>query len=265
MVTERVRLGLQTARPLAQAVVSTRVRLHGLNVELPLPRKVRLSILAGNIVVQQLIASSVRPGDLVVDVGAHIGLNTLYLAGRVGPSGRVTAIEPAADNVTVLRRNLAANDLQNVTVCPVAAGRARGHCDLYLRGSLSAVNSLSAESFYAPVTKVAQVSVAPLDDLVREPPRLVKIDVEGAELDVVAGMTHLLQAPDIRLIVEWHPALQESAGYPADALPRALWERGFTLQAVSHTSESTLARRDLVALIGRLRRTRRPVELFARR
>lgn len=215
--------------------------------------------------VQQLIDASLRPGDHAVDVGAHIGLNTLYMAMRVGSAGRVTAIEPAPDNLAVLRHNIAANDLRTVTVCAVAAGQARERRDFFLRGELSAVNSLFADSFYAPVSEVAPVDVAPLDDLVDDAPGLVKIDVEGAELEVIGGMTRLLRSPEIRLIVEWHPVLQEAAGHSADALPHALWERGFTLHAASHTSLAPFARQDVPGLLARLRRSRRPVDLWARR
>jgi hypothetical protein len=130
------------------------------------------------------------------------------------------------------------------------------------------VNSLFPESFYAEVSEVAPIAVRPLDDLVDEAdgaPRLVKIDVEGAELDVIAGMTRLLRAPDIRLIVEWHPVLQETAGYGADDLPRALWQAGFELFAASHTSVFKLTEQALPALVTRLRQSRHPVELLAAR
>jgi FkbM family methyltransferase len=257
---------VRSARPLGQAWGATQVILDGLRVEIPFPRPIRLSILAGNIRVQRLIDASVNTGDRVVDVGAHIGLNTLYMASRVGPSGHVTAIEPAPDNLAMLRRNLAANQLQSVTVRAAAAGRDHEPRDFFLRGAVSAVNSLFPESFYADVSEVAQVAVAPLDDLVDLSdgmPRLVKIDVEGAELDVLAGMPRLLRAPDIRLIVEWHPVLQEAAGYAAEALPRALWEAGFELRAASHARVSKLAPKDLAALTTRLRRARHPIELLA--
>ena len=263
----RARRGVvRSARSLSQALATTEVTVDGMVVEIPFARPVRLAIVAGNIRVQQLVDASVGTGDRVVDVGAHIGLNTLYMASRVGPSGHVTAVEPTPDNLAVLRRNVAANHLQSVTVRAVAAGRTHEQRDFFLRGAVSAVNSLFPESVYAEVSEVARITVAPLDDLVDlvdGPPRLVKIDVEGAELDVIAGMTRLLHAPNIRLIVEWHPLLQEAAGYTAEALPRALWEAGFELHAASHTRISKLERNDLPALIGKLRHGGHPVELFA--
>jgi hypothetical protein len=93
----------------------------------------------------------------------------------------------------------------------------------------------------------------------------VKIDVEGAELDVLAGMTRLLRRSTLRLIVEWHPGLQEAAGYAPGALPRLLLEHGFTVHAAWHTHVARLDPGDIDAVAARLHRAGRPVELTARR
>jgi FkbM family methyltransferase len=253
------------ARSLVQACAGTRVDLAGASVRVPGPLPIRLSVVAGNIRLHRLIDRLVGPGATVVDVGANIGYNTVYAAQRVGPTGRVIAIEPATDNVRILRDNVTANALGNVAVHMAAAGRAHEQRALFLRGDVSAVNSLFEESVYATVTGVEQVRVVPLDDLVEGEADLVKIDVEGAELDVVAGMERLLRRPAIRLIVEWHPRLQEAAGYAAEALPQALLAHGFSLRAAGHTRVRALAAGDLMAMAARLRRAGRPVELVATR
>jgi len=253
------------ARPLAQACAGARVDVAGARVRVPGPLAIRLSVVAGNIRVQRLMDAAMRPGATVVDVGANIGYNTVYASRRVGPTGRVVAIEPAADNVGVLRENIAWNGLENVVVHAVAAGRADEVRNLFLRGDTSAVNSLFPESVYAAVTNIEPVRVAPLDDLVDVDPDLVKIDVEGAELEVLAGMTRLLRGSAIRLIVEWHPGLQEAAGYAADALPRFLIDRGMTLHAAWHTHVARLDAGDIDDVAARLRRAGGPVELVASR
>jgi hypothetical protein len=94
---------------------------------------------------------------------------------------------------------------------------------------------------------------------------VVKIDVEGAELDVLEGMSRILRAPGVTLIVEWDPLLQQMAGHRADALPRWLQDRGWRLQCASHVAVRPLAAADVPALRDRLIRARRPVELLARR
>jgi FkbM family methyltransferase len=234
-------------------------------VRIPGSLPIRVSVVAGNIRLHRLMDRAIRPGATVVDVGANVGYNTVYASRRVGPGGRVVAVEPAADNVRVLRENITANGLTNVEVHRVAAGRAHEVRTLFLRGETSAVNSLFQESVYAAVTAVEEVEVAPLDDLVDGEADLVKIDVEGAELDVLAGMTRLLRRSGIRLIVEWHPGLQHAAGYAVDALPRLLLDHGFRLHAASHTRTMTLDSRDIESLATRLRRRGRPVELLAER
>jgi FkbM family methyltransferase len=252
-------------RPLAEALFSRHVDLAGLRVHLPWGVKYRVAVVAGNLRVQRLIDRVTHAGDTFVDVGAHIGYNTLYAASKVRPGGAVYAIEPAPDNLAVLESNVAANRLTNVTVLRLAAGADQEEREFFLRGPASAVNSLTADSFYAPVTSSIRVRVAPLDELIPRAPDVVKIDVEGAELDVLAGMRRILQVRSIRLIVEWHPVLQQAAGYPADALPRLLIEHGFSLSAAGHLRFLSVDARGIPSLSRRLLRSRRPVDLLATR
>ena len=174
---------------------------------------VRLSVVAGNARLCAVLDTVLRPGSTVIDVGANIGVIAAYAAMRVGSGGRVVAIEPAADNLQVLAENLRRNNLTNVSIVDAAGGRRRESRQFYLRGDVSAVNSLFPESCYSTVTATTEVRVAPVDDLVEGDADLVKIDVEGAELDVLAGMPRLLARRGIHLVVEWHPVLQQAAGY----------------------------------------------------
>lgn len=247
------------------ALLSEDIQLGDSRLRIPGSVAIRLSTVLGNRRIHRLMDSHLHPGGVVVDVGANIGCNTVYAARKVGSAGRVIAIEPAGDNLAVLRTNIARNALDNVTVAAVAAGKASGTCSFYLRGAVSAVNSFYADSVYASVTDVVTVPVEPIDALVTGNADLVKIDVEGAELDVLAGMTRLLTSPAIRLIVEWHPLLQEKAGYAPDALPLALLDQGFSLVGASHTSTRPVNRADLASLVATLSRSGRPIDLLAER
>jgi len=252
-------------RPLVEACVRTEVHVAGARVRVPGPLPIRLSVVAGNIRIHRLIDAAIVAGATVVDVGANVGYNAVYASQRVGPAGRVVAVEPAADNLSVLRDNIRSNGIANIVVQPVAAGRAHEVRDFFLRGEISAVNSLFPESVYASVTGIEQVRVAPLDDLVEGDADLVKIDVEGAELDVLGGMSRLLARSAVRLIVEWHPRLQVAAGYAPDALPRFLLEHGFSLRAASHMRVAPLEAAGIDRLAAQLARAGRPVELVAQR
>jgi FkbM family methyltransferase len=241
------------------------IRVAGARFEVPGPRRIRLSVVAGNLRIHRLLDRLVEPGTTVVDVGANIGYNTVHAARRTGPRGRVIAIEPTPDNLEVLRRNVADSGCTNVRIEPVAVGRAAGSRDLFVRGDVSAVNSFFPVSCYAHVTSVLPVPVVPLDELVDGDVSVVKIDVEGAEVEVLEGMTRLLAAPRVALIVEWHPLLQQMAGFAPDALPRWLLQRAWRLQAASHLAVRSLGAADVPAATARLLKLRRPVELVVTR
>ena len=102
-------------------------------------------------------------------------------------------------------------------------------------GRVIAVNSFYADSCYAEVTDVVRVPVLRLDDIVAGEADVVKIDVEGAEFDVLAGMQWLMAVPWLVLIIEWRPRLQRLAvaeiarlagGWNARPAPSNSWHRG---------------------------------------
>jgi FkbM family methyltransferase len=252
-------------RPLTDAWRGRRVRLDGMEIRIPGPRAIRLSVVGGNLRVHRLMDRVLRPGMTVLDVGANVGYNTVYAAARVGARGRVVALEPAADNFAVLQENIAANDLANVASHRLAAGAGAGVRRLFVRGDLSAVNSFYSESCYSDVTGVADVTVVRLDDVWAGTPDLVKIDVEGAELEVLDGMTRLLASPEVRLIVEWHPLLQQMAGFAAEALPQRLFEARFRVWAAWHSTTREIVSTDVPQIAAQMIVRKGSLELYAAR
>lgn len=251
------------ALPLVQAAFGTGVTVAGARLRVPGTLPIRLSTVAGNVRMHRLFDRLVPRGGTVVDVGANIGYNAVYAARLAGPGGRVVAVEPAPDNVALLRENVERTGCGHVAVHAVAAGARRETRELFLRGDVSAVNSLFPDSMYGVVTGVTRVPVVPLDDLVPGDADLVKIDVEGAELEVLAGMSRLLARPGLALIAEWHPRLQRAAGARIEELPETLLARGFTVTAVSHASTTPVSAAAIPRLAGRLLEAGRPVELVA--
>lgn len=96
---------LRLPRAAADAWRGEAVRVAGATIEVPGTRRVRLSVVAGDLRIHRLLDRFAFAGATVVDVGANIGYNTIHAARRVGPRGRVVAIEPAPDNLGVLRRD----------------------------------------------------------------------------------------------------------------------------------------------------------------
>ncbi|MFJ9869871.1 FkbM family methyltransferase [Streptomyces sp. NPDC101165] len=134
----------------------------------------------------------VRPGDVVMDVGAHYGSYTLPLAGLVGPQGLVLAMDPFGHARSVLQRNLEINDLHNVQILPVAAGAQAGHATLHMHDDRSRA-SLHASCGNRPETE--QAVMVRLDDVVPPGRRiaLIKMDIEGYEAQALQGAEQILE------------------------------------------------------------------------
>lgn len=175
------------------------------------------------------LEAHVRPGHHAVDVGAHIGLYTLLLGRLVGPDGRVTSVEPAAENLEYLRANLAGNGLDDrVEVVVAAASAAAGRARFHITGS-SDSHGLFAHPNTATV-RVVEVDTVRLDDIVTGAD-FVKIDTEGAELETIEGFRRGLSATTAAL-VEWAPACQSQAGHDLGDLPVALQDLGFAVRVL---------------------------------
>jgi FkbM family methyltransferase len=141
-----------------------------------------------------LFYSLLRPGDVMVDVGANIGYFTMLAAQIVGPAGRVHAVEPSPSTRLRLEANLRLNSLSNVSVLPCAAwhepGRARFYTDPHNRGG-SSLRELHAEVQTDEVELVRLDDALPAAEAARI--RLIKIDIEGAEYHALQGLARILE------------------------------------------------------------------------
>jgi FkbM family methyltransferase len=139
-------------------------------------------------------------GMTFVDVGANDGYYTLFAARRVGSTGRVVAVEPSSRERVNLKRNIARNRLDNVTVVPAALGSTCGVADLRLaQGVHSGHNTLGKFAHDGvQAERFQRVDLETLDkvasDLDLGCVDFVKIDVEGAEASVIHGARHVLTA-----------------------------------------------------------------------
>lgn len=149
--------------------------------------------------VHDQILGLLRPGDVYVDVGSNVGYYAVLASGIVGAAGRVIAIEPAPDTAKVLEQNVQLNGAGNATVVSAAAWKETGQVHITwpkgVHGFASAVRT------DRPVS--ALVRADSLNRICADIPRirLIKIDVEGAELEVLKGADAILARTDY-LIVE---------------------------------------------------------------
>lgn len=145
---------------------------------------------------EKLLRGLLRPGDLCFDIGANVGYTAILFASLVQPGGRLVALEPGDRAFRILLRN--ARERPAITARKLGASAESGAITFY-ESAMSDVSSI------VPVENARQITIQTiaLDALAREEghPCFIKIDVEGHEPAVFAGMTELLRHPQPPIIL----------------------------------------------------------------
>jgi FkbM family methyltransferase len=168
--------------------------------------------------VQQVLADCLVPGAVLYDVGAHAGFMTLIACRLVGPTGHVHAFEPIPANIETIRRNLAANRFGNATLHELALSDVDGPARM-----ATGPRNITA---HIADTGETMVTAARCDALDLDPPTMVKIDVEGAESRVLAGMKETLRRHRPVVVVEIH-------GEQREPVELVLTQSGYRIQPLN--------------------------------
>ena len=132
----------------------------------------------------------IKKGDTVVDIGANIGLYTLFFSKLVGATGKVIAFEPDPENFDVLKKNIELNEITNVTLMQKGISNKNETMKLY-KSHASGAHSLIKNEWAKEYTDIQTVT---LDDYFNgEEIDMMKIDAEGFELEVIEGGKKLLE------------------------------------------------------------------------
>jgi FkbM family methyltransferase len=235
------------ARPTADKILSLALRLRRIFPSAPIPYRLPFGIwfLVGKSHVDTALLTSefesaeinfvqkyLKRGMTALDIGAHHGLYTLLASKRVGPSGKVFAFEPSPRERKHLVRNVRINFCSNVHIEPYALGKESARINLYVvEGGEDGCNSLRPPTVQSE-TRPVPVEVVTLDAIATKlcltKVDFVKLDVEGAELDVLKGAVGLLQTiPRPVLLVEVYDIRTEPWGYKAREIVEFLDQMGY--------------------------------------
>lgn len=173
---------------------------------------------------------TVRPGMRVLDVGSNLGLYSVLVARLAGPSGRMICFEPDAVLHSALKRNLANNGLERAETHAVALGAAAAALEFH-RSIINSGDNHLGEEPGALFLRRTTISVVRLDDyLPGLDLDLVKLDVQGWELNVLRGMPlTLARNPGLQLYFEFSDLGQARSGSSWQELITFLRQAGFRI------------------------------------
>jgi FkbM family methyltransferase len=169
--------------------------------------------------VQFVFGRLLRPGMTVFDVGANVGFTAVLAARQVSPGGRVVCFEPLPANAEQILHNAQLNALSGIEVRVEAVGAQDGEAEFTLSHSPT-WGRLAGAGATPEARGVTRVSVRSLDSIRASEglalPELIKMDVEGAEADVLAGAARLLAEARPVLVIELHHTAQAVVAALAD-------------------------------------------------
>jgi FkbM family methyltransferase len=143
-----------------------------------------------------------KPGDVVVDAGAHVGFFTIRTSKLVGSDGLVIAVEPHPENYEMLLQNIRINSLNNVIPIKAALGNREGFAELSIDRKWTSGHSIA----FRKGANSVRVPLMTLDSLVKKlglaRVDFIKIDVEGAEYMLLEGARRVLKTNNLRLAIE---------------------------------------------------------------
>jgi len=186
----------------------------------------------------RFVRGLLKRGDCAIDVGGHIGFFTMQMADAVGPEGRVYAFEPLDANADLLERSIAENGYgDRVRFQRAAAGAASGTATLtFPVETLNSGGAYLLRDGSAPLAgnRKKDVPVVALDSLdLRQSVRVIKMDVEGAEPQVLRGAARILKDDKPVILSELHPTqLERASGVTAEQFLAQITALGYRAHAV---------------------------------
>ncbi|APX00101.1 hypothetical protein CHINAEXTREME_14335 [Halobiforma lacisalsi AJ5] len=194
---------------------------------------IRFRDLSGEESILEDLLCSLEPDDIVYDVGANVGTYTCFIASKLGP-GQIVAFEPEPQNVDRLRENIKLNNT-DANVIDIALSDSDGTIDLSLSGNEAG----EGEHMIATdqETETIEVKMARGDTIIDRHglpnPTVMKIDVEGAEMLVLRGLSETFRNHVRLAYIEVHPEKLPKFGDSASEVHVFLEESGFDVTKIS--------------------------------
>lgn len=193
----------------------------------------------------KFIRSYLRPGDTAIDVGGQIGYLSLVMATSADRAVSVLSFEPEHDNIRRFRTNVSLNQLRNIELIEQAAASSVGTLKLYLSADSNAGTHSTIRDNENVSDKFIEIPCTTIDHEVLnrslERVDLIKIDVEGGEIDVIKGALNTLSTLRPVVITELGDALQKARGLSTDEFKSFLSDLGYECYRINDNGTLALS------------------------
>jgi FkbM family methyltransferase len=187
-----------------------------------------------------------RPGATVMDIGAHFGLFSVFMARCVGPAGRVYAFEPTPLSRRVLQRTVRLNGCPQIEIRPEAVTATNGMANFYDTGDVASnANSVVQTQRSRRATSISTVSLDAFAAARGLTVSCLKVDVEGAEFQLLQGARDTILAHRPAIALSLHPAALRAAGIALADLWRLLREYRLSVKMLEDYQSPPLLGTDL--------------------
>lgn len=190
----------------------------------------------------KIVKKYVHEGDVVIDVGAHVGYYTLLMAQLVGKNGKVYSFEPDPVNFELLKKSVEINGFENVVLIQKAVSDTTEKIKLFLGDNDSAVNRIY-DAKLGDAKKSIDVESITIDEYFKENDKLfnfIKIDSEGSEAKIINGMEKFLtKNRKLIMMTEFFPFLIKKSGDEPKQYLKSLENSGFELYNILDDNKET--------------------------
>ena len=190
----------------------------------------------------KIVKKYVHEGDVVIDVGAHVGYYTLLMAQLVGKNGKVYSFEPDPVNFELLKKSVEINGFENVVLIQKAVSDTTEKIKLFLGDNDSAINRIY-DAKLGDAKKSIDVESVTIDEYFKENDKLfnfIKIDSEGSEAKIINGMEKFLtKNRKLIMMTEFFPFLIKKSGDEPKQYLKSLENSGFELYNILDDNKET--------------------------
>lgn len=187
-----------------------------------------------------ILQKVLKPGMTVLDIGANIGYYAMMERGLVGETGRIIAVEPARGNIATLKRNVALNGYQNIDFFHMAISDTDGTGDLLI-SPFSNLHSFHARTDAKRQTgEIEKVETRTVPSMMAEFGNidLIRMDVEGHEVEVFNGMLDAVEKGEMSPMVVFETHLRQyTRDHDMEAPLRRLFASGYKVRFMASSSD----------------------------